>query len=525
MANGRRLARAPDVAEAVRSTDIVVVTGDADFVARVRRALGAYAAPRIRVDRDPDLGRGVHSVATPVGDALVVALGPDLPPDDALELARAVDQACPGAGVILVTKGSKRMLRSAFHVGVRDVLDPEATSVEIREAFERVLLSTARRRVAAAALTSAVSACTESAEVTELPVAVSRARDRDIADDALPADPWYPVVVDGDDRVVTAGSGGENAGGVLPETEVVPVGERRESETDDSEVAVVGRIVEVADVREGSEQRDAAVSAETRPRARVVSILCPKGGTGRTTVATNVAIGLAHAAPGQVVIVDLDVQFGDVASALRIVPDHTILDTTRTGPLDAPTVKACLAHHPADLYVLCAPRSPTGADHLTADHTQRLLELLAESFRFVVVDTSSGLDEHTMNAIELSTDLVVLSSTDVPSVRATQKEVEVLRVIGHDSQQWHFVLNRSDSRSGLHLAAIESSVGLEVDVAVPSSGAVPLALNQGTPILEADPRSPISVALAELVQRLMPGEPTTMVTNGNGRGSVFRRKR
>ncbi len=260
------------------------------------------------------------------------------------------------------------------------------------------------------------------------------------------------------------------------------------------------------------------------PSRHVITVLCPKGGAGKTTVSTNLAVGLAQAAPGEVVIVDLDLQFGDVASALRLDPEHTMADTMRARvAVDGAAVKAYLTPHPGNLFALCAPHGPTEADELTPEHVQHVLELLAQSFRYVVIDTPSGLDEFTLGAIEIATDLVILSATDVPSVRSTVKEVDALKVIGSPAQRWHFVLNRADARTGLHLQAIEQSVGLSVDVAIPSSGTVPLSLNQGTPLVEADPKSPVSIAIGGLVQRLAPGAPSAAEEQTKG-GGFWRRK-
>jgi pilus assembly protein CpaE len=240
----------------------------------------------------------------------------------------------------------------------------------------------------------------------------------------------------------------------------------------------------------------------------VTLALCPKGGAGKTTISTNLALALAQVAPGEVVIVDLDVQFGDVASALGIRPDLTLADALRSiDTLDATTLKAHLAVHAEDdLYVLCAPTSPTDADDITVEQVDRVLELLTQSFRYVVVDTASGLDENTMTALEHATDLLLISATDVPSIRATVKEIEALRVIGKPQHRWHFVLNRADARTGLTVAAIERTVGINVDVAVPSSRSVPMSLNQGEPLVLSDPRSPVAVAMHQLVRRVAPQE-------------------
>jgi pilus assembly protein CpaE len=240
-------------------------------------------------------------------------------------------------------------------------------------------------------------------------------------------------------------------------------------------------------------------------RSHVIMVLCPKGGAGKTTISTNLALALAQVAPGEVVIVDLDLQFGDVASSLGLRPELTFSDAVRSNDvLDATTLKAHLTAHPQDLFVLCAPRMPTEADDISVEHVERMLHLLSQSFRYVVVDTASGLDENTLASLEYATDLVLVSATDVPSIRATVKEIEALRVIGKPQHEWHFVLNRADARTGLTVPAIERTVGINVDVAIPSSRSVPLSLNQGEPLVIADPRSSVSMAMFQLVRRLSP---------------------
>jgi hypothetical protein len=113
---------------------------------------------------------------------------------------------------------------------------------------------------------------------------------------------------------------------------------------------------------------------------RVVISLCPKGGAGKTTVSTNLALGLAHAAPGEVVIIDLDLQFGDVSSALGLNFEHSFADAIRDfEKLDAPALKAYLTPHPTGLFVLCAPATPTEADDLTPEHVADLTDVVSRA--------------------------------------------------------------------------------------------------------------------------------------------------
>lgn len=254
-----------------------------------------------------------------------------------------------------------------------------------------------------------------------------------------------------------------------------------------------------------TDKRRENIVSESEPgarRRRVITVLAPKGGSGRTVVATNLAVGLAQAAPGQVVVVDLDLQFGDVAGALQLVPERTIADAARApGELDGTGLKVFLTAHPANLYALCAPESPVDGEEVPAGFVTRALELLSEEFRFVVVDTSAGIDEYALAALDIATDFVLVGATDVPSVRGLRKEVEALEHLGLHRQVRHFVLNRADARVGLDLKDVEATVGMRVDVAVPSSRAVPMALNQGLPVVQSDPRSPVARELTSLVER------------------------
>ena len=395
---------------------LVLASASTDFEDRVRAAFDGELSGPLRYWRDDMLVDPADAVRELGGsDVEVVALGPDVPTDDALALATAFDHDRPDISVVIVAPPSTDLLQSALRAGARDVIAPDMAPADLRVAIERAFDTATHRR--------------------------QRFDD-----------------VDGD---------GEH--------------------TD----------------------------------RRVIVTLCPKGGAGKTTVSTNLALALAQVAPGQVVIVDLDLQFGDVCSSLGLRPELTIADAVRSNEvLDATSLKVHLITHPSELFVLCAPRLPIEADMIRLDHVELVLTLLSESFRYVVVDTASGLDDRTMTSLEYATDLVLISATDVPSIRATVKEIEALRVIGKPQHEWHFVLNRADARTGLTLPAIERTVGIPVDVAIPSSRSVPLSLNQGEPLVLADPRSSVSLAMFQLARRLTP-----QGASADGRtAGIFRRR-
>jgi len=248
-----------------------------------------------------------------------------------------------------------------------------------------------------------------------------------------------------------------------------------------------------------------AANAAGHPNpTKVIAVVSAKGGAGKTAISTNLGVGLAMQRPGRVVIADLDVQFGDVGHALRLLPEHTLADIVAQGSEPDPTVlKASLTNHPSGLYVLSAPESPAEAEDVRPAQITRIIEILSREFEYVIIDTPAGLDEITLTAMESATDLLLVCGTDVASIRSMRKEVDAFDQIGLTLQRRHFALNRADARVGLEIRDIEATVGLEVDVQIPSSRTVPLSMNQGSPILESQPRSPVARAYGELVNRFL----------------------
>jgi len=251
-----------------------------------------------------------------------------------------------------------------------------------------------------------------------------------------------------------------------------------------------------------------AVQREEAPRGRVITVMAPKGGAGKTTVATNLATQLAAGAPGRVAILDLDLQFGDVASALGLGPQSTVADAARLGnQLDSTALKVFLEFHPSGLYALVGPHFPAEADEVSAATVGHIIDILAGEFSYIVIDTGAGLDEFALAAVERSDDLVLVCVTDVPSVRGLRKALDAIDLLGMTKPRRHLVLNRSDDKVGLSTADVEATVGLAVEASVPSSRSIQISINQGAPVVGSDPRSGAGRALIGLAARFVEEPP------------------
>ena len=248
-----------------------------------------------------------------------------------------------------------------------------------------------------------------------------------------------------------------------------------------------------------------APPAENGGKGLVIGVFSPKGGVGKTTLATNIAIGLGKIAPMSVVIVDLDLQFGDVASGLYLNPQHTVTDAVTPAASQDPLVlKAFLTVHPAGIYALCAPPNPVDADHITPEQISHLLEQLAQEFQYVVLDTAPGMPEIGLAAMEQCTDVVWVSGMDIPSLRGLRSGLEVLRQLEILPESRHVVLNMADSKTGLNVQDVESTIGAPVDVSIPRSRAVALSTNRGIPVLQESKKDPAVKSLRQLVERFNP---------------------
>lgn len=256
---------------------------------------------------------------------------------------------------------------------------------------------------------------------------------------------------------------------------------------------------------EGANERVDGAAVADSFAGRVITVASPKGGVGKTTVSTNLAVGLAREYPHGTVLVDLDIQFGDVAAALDLDPVYTLSDVL-SGPVinDPIALKSLLTQHESGLHVLPGVRSPAESDSITAERIDKLLGLLKHEFRFVVLDTAPGLTDTTLAALDHTTDLVLVTSLDVPGVRGLRKELQLLDEIGLQPSTRHVVVNMVDRAGGLTIKDVEATIGRPVDITLRRSEAYPRSTNHGVPLVLSSTRGTVAKELMRLIVRFSP---------------------
>ena len=246
-------------------------------------------------------------------------------------------------------------------------------------------------------------------------------------------------------------------------------------------------------------------------RGRQVTVFSPKGGVGKTTLAVNLAVALSERGSKRVVLVDLDLAFGDVAITLQLFPARTIADTVHLeSGLDFTVLEPLLTDYRGQLSALVAPVQPDAKDSIPPSLVGRILGLLKAHFDFVIVDTSPAFDEYALQAFDETDEMLLVTTLDVPTLKNVKVAVETLDLLNFPKPRRRLILNRADDKVGLTPEKVESTLGMSISAAIPTSSQVAHATNSGEPIVSAQPKHPVSQAITKLARSIAanadPGE-------------------
>jgi pilus assembly protein CpaE len=241
--------------------------------------------------------------------------------------------------------------------------------------------------------------------------------------------------------------------------------------------------------------------AESRRDGRIVTVFAAKGGCGKTTLAINLGVALARDTGHRVCVADLDLAFGDVAISVQLDPARTMVDALpMTGHLDTAGAASLLTRYAPGLEMLLAPVTPGDAEKVPPSLVGELLAVLRSMFDYVVVDTPAQFSEHVLTAMDASAHHVLLTTPDVPALKNLRVTLDMLDLLSYPREIRSVVVNRADSKVGLSLEDVERVVRCPITAHVPSSRAVPISINKGTPITISTPAHPVSQAITRFAR-------------------------
>jgi len=276
-------------------------------------------------------------------------------------------------------------------------------------------------------------------------------------------------------------------------------------DADVSDVLLLPQLVEnvIFTVKKASHAKRPVQTVTRAQLGRVVTVFSPKGGTGKTVTASNLAAGLAKQGR-KTLLLDLDLQFGDAAIVMGIEPEKTIYDlVVAPGELDVEKLAGYTAKHPCGLDILPAPLRPEDAELVTESKITRLLEVARERYEVIVVDTSPFFHGPMLATLDRTDELLVICGLDVPTLKNVRLAMQTLELLSFPTSRIRFVLNRANTKVGLSKREVESALKVEISVEIPSDRGVPISVNQGNPAVLADPGCEFSKAMTALSRSLV----------------------
>ncbi|CAB5241205.1 unannotated protein [freshwater metagenome] len=237
-------------------------------------------------------------------------------------------------------------------------------------------------------------------------------------------------------------------------------------------------------------------------RGKILMVFSAKGGSGKTALAINLAQALSMDTDKKVVLMDLDLQFGDIAISMGIEPKKTISDAiSMQNEIDELATSSLLTSYNKNLDLLLAPSNPTDVEYISSHLISKVIENLRMSHDYLVIDTSPTFTETILDTLDQADRIFLMTTLDMPSIKNLKLVVETLQAMNIPDNKLEFILNRSDLDTGLNIREVEAMLGHVFSTLIPSNTQVPASTNRGIPLVLSDPSNNVSRVITNLAKR------------------------
>ena len=253
----------------------------------------------------------------------------------------------------------------------------------------------------------------------------------------------------------------------------------------------------------------ATAIANDAEKGKVVTVFSPKGGSGKTVLASNLAAATARSGV-ETLLIDLDLQFGDSALTLAVSPRATIADLAASaGDVDLDKLKAFISTDSrTGLGLLPAPKRPEDADLVNGTQLAAILDVARSGFGAVVIDTGPLFDAAMLAALDHSEQLLLVCNPEVTSLKNVRIGLETLDRLGFPRERVALVANRIGAAGAVGADDIEQALDTRIAFELPDDPAVPAAVNRAMPVVLADEGTNFAQAVARLGATVFAGSRT-----------------
>jgi pilus assembly protein CpaE len=240
-------------------------------------------------------------------------------------------------------------------------------------------------------------------------------------------------------------------------------------------------------------------------KSRIITVFSTKGGVGKTTIASNLAVSIARLSRKKVALVDLDLQFGDVAIMLNVSVKNTISDLIKEiNQLDSELMEEYLVTHFSGVRVLPAPVKPEYAEYITSSHVERIISTLKESYHYIIIDTSASFHETVLTSLDLSDRILFVSTLDLPTIKNVKAGFDVMESLHYPQEKISIVLNKASEQFGIRYKDFENTLKKPIWSYVPEdSQTVITSANKGFPFVMTRTETKVAKAIIGISNELL----------------------
>lgn len=263
----------------------------------------------------------------------------------------------------------------------------------------------------------------------------------------------------------------------------------------------------------GRSKMSQQMQSKSTKNATVITVASTKGGVGKTTVAVNLAASLAKKLV-KVAVLDLDLQFGDVAMFFDVKPKRTIYDWVKED-VEGTLIEGFLTPYKDGISILAAPQRPEFAEVITGNYVRKAINALKKEFDVVIIDASSHINENVIVALENSDEILVMTYLDLPTLKNSKMLVDTLGSL-QLGDRTKIVLNRQKKVKGITIDTVEKVVGQKIFSALPAMEKVMVtAVNEGKPLAYTNPRSKLAKRISQMAETLIKRESSSSLNKSN----------
>jgi pilus assembly protein CpaE len=275
-------------------------------------------------------------------------------------------------------------------------------------------------------------------------------------------------------------------------------------ESDDFKDAIIKMIKILGQYASYDEENKVYSENKTKLLSKNIMVFSTKGGSGKSFVATSLAINLLKRSSKDVALFDMHYDTGDASLILNIYPKQTIFDLTMiTENMTLEFLNSFLPTHPSGIKILPAPKDPSQSELIDLGVTIKMFDMLNKIFDYMVIDSPSRFSEEVLMVLKRLDWLCMVSSMDVASIKNLKVSLKLLRHLKFPDHKIITIMNRANTRVGIDINEIEATISRKIDIFIPSSIMVPISMNKGKSVIELYPKSAVAGSIDKLTSMIL----------------------